>query len=777
MVIIKRLIIKGFKSFPNKTELIFGNGFNCIIGPNGSGKTNISDAVCFVLGKSSAHEMRAEKSANLIFNGGKKGSPAKEAEVTIEFDNSEGKFPIKEKEVRITRIVKQNGTSIYKINEETRTRQQILDLLNSSKMDPDGHNIVLQGDIVSLAEMKPIERRTVIEEIAGIAMYEEKKQKCLNELQKVDAKLNEAEIILTEREVNLRELKKERDQAIKYKELQETLKDTKATFIHLQIKDKEEKVSEIEKRKKEAEEKTEKINKEIQELKQKIQENKDEISKINIDIEVKGEKDQLVLRKEIEELKTEIVKANSRLEVCQTELTKIKSRKDQLNNNIKELEDKIKELKNQRQQYEQNSKSFTNEEKELQKQLDSFKEKHGVDSNINKQLEDIEKEIDNILLEINKLNEEKQTVLRNRDQITFKLNAIDERLNALKGSGRELEDLKNKKKILKDLSENLSKSLNEDSSYSLQLNRLREEISKNTEELAKNRSRQIGIQERSLSDLAVRKILELKSSLKGIHGTVSSLGEIEGKYSVALEVATGARLNSIVVDTDATAQKCIEHLKNNKLGIATFLPLNKIKARVMEPSIKEVLNHKGVHGLAINLVKYDSKYKDVFSYSLGSTIVIDDIEIGRKIGIGRARMVTLTGDLLEPSGAMIGGYRSQKTGFGFKEKETDDNVEKIEVDLNKQKTLLNHIETKRTSNEDLIRKLREEKANLEADIIKIEKSLNLDVDTSNLIESKKELVEEQKKLEKEIISKENNIKELNKDLESKKLKKQKIYNH
>src|SRR3989338_10998937 len=145
MVIIKRLIVKGFKSFANKTELVFGKGFNCIIGSNGSCKTNISDSICFVLGKSSAHEMRAEKSANLIFNGGKKGSPAKEAEVTIEFDNASRKFPIDKDIVEITRIVKLNGTSVYKINEETRTRQQILELLNSAKLDPDGHNIVLQG--------------------------------------------------------------------------------------------------------------------------------------------------------------------------------------------------------------------------------------------------------------------------------------------------------------------------------------------------------------------------------------------------------------------------------------------------------------------------------------------------------------------------------------------------------------------------------------------------------------------------------------------------------
>jgi len=772
MVVIKRLIAKGFKSFANRTELLFGNGFNCIIGPNGSGKTNISDALCFVLGKSSAHEMRAEKSANLIFNGGKKGSPAKEAEVTVEFDNSEGKFSIKEREVRITRLVKHNGTSIYKINEETRTRQQILELLNSAKLDPDGHNIVLQGDIVSLAEMKSVERRQVIEEIAGISMYEEKKEKCLSELGKVDAKLNEAEIILTEREVNLRELKKERDQAIKYKEIQESLKDHKATFLNLHIKEKQERVEETEKRKKEAEDKTEKINQEINSIKELIGKNKEEINKINNEIEVKSEKDQVVLRKYIEELKTEVVKAGSRLEVCQNEITKIKSRKDQLNNNIKEVEEKIKELKSKRQENEQELKKSNNEEKDLEKQLMEFRGKNGIDTDINKSLEEADKAFDDIILKINKLNEEKQNIIRSKDQIVFKLNLVEERLKTLKESQKELDDLKNKKKKLKDVNEDLSKSLNEDSSYSLQLNKLRQEISQNIEELAKQRSRQIGIQERSLGDLAVRKIVELRNTIKGIYGTVSSLGEIESKYSLALEVAAGHRINSIVVDTDAVAQKCIEHLKNNKLGVATFLPLNKIKSRIIESNVKEILNQKGVHGLAVELVSHEPRYKDVFSYVLGSTVIVDNLETARKIGVGRARMVTLEGDLVEPSGAMVGGYRVQKTGFGFKEREINENVDNLEEQLNKQKTLFSHVENKKISGEELIRNLREERANIEAEILKIEKALNLEEDTSNLINGKKELLDEQKKLEKELMIIESSIKHETKELEDTKSKKQ-----
>ncbi len=773
MVIIKKLTAKGFKSFAYKTDLIFGKGFNCVIGSNGSGKSNIVDSLCFVLGKSSAKEMRAEKSANLIYNGGKKGSPAKEAEVTIEFDNSENNFPIQTKEVAITRVVKQNGTSTYKINDEVRTRQQVLDLLNAAKIDPDGHNIILQGDIIGFMEMKPIDRRAIIEEIAGISMYEDKKQKCLNELQKVDTKLNEAEIILTEREANLRELKKERDQAIKYKELQEAVRDDKGTFLHLQIKEKEEKVSEVESKRKEAEDKIEKINKEITEIKNKIKDSKEEINNITNEVEIKGEKDQLVLRKEIEELKTIVVKANSRMEVCQNELSRIKSRKEQLNNNIKEIESKIKEIKSKKQELDQENKKHNNEERETQKKIDSFKEKHGVDTDFNKALENIDRDIDKTLELIGKSNEEKQGIIRKKDQLTFKLNALEERLNELKGATKEIEELKARKKDLKEASDKLSKAVNEDSSYALQLNKARTELTENSEELAKFRARQIGIQERTLSDLAIRKILEQKDNMKGIYGTVASLGIVDSKYSLALEIATGGRIFSIVVDNDSTAQKCIEHLKNNKLGIATFLPLNKIKSRVLEPGVKEILNQKGVHGLAVDLVKYDSKYKDVFSYVLGSTAIVDDITTARRIGVGRARMVTLEGDLMEPSGAMIGGYRSQKVGLGFKEKEVNENVEKVEEEVKKLKTLISHIESKKTSNEEIIQKLRGQKAELEAGIIRIEKSLNIE-DSSSLLDDKKLLQDEIKKYDKEIINIETNVKNLNKDLDKSKENKQKI---
>src|SRR3989344_9506952 len=157
MTRITRMVMHGFKSFAKRTELVFGKDFNCVLGPNGSGKSNIIDALCFVLGKSSAKALRTEKSANLIYNGGKSKKPAPSAEVSLYFDNANKTFPTPENEVKITRIVKSSGQSVYKINDETRTRQQILDLLSLAKIDPDGYNIILQGDIVKFVEMHPDE--------------------------------------------------------------------------------------------------------------------------------------------------------------------------------------------------------------------------------------------------------------------------------------------------------------------------------------------------------------------------------------------------------------------------------------------------------------------------------------------------------------------------------------------------------------------------------------------------------------------------------------------
>jgi chromosome segregation protein len=191
MVFIKKLVIQGFKSFAKRTEIVFDKGINVILGPNGSGKSNISDALCFVLGRLSVKSMRAAKAKNLIFMGSKFVKPSKEAYVELVFDNSDKAISIEKDEVVIKRSVRYNGQSVYKINDEVKTRAEIIELLAQAGIDPHGFNMVLQGQIQSVVKMHPEDRRKIIEEVAGIAIYESRKEKSLHELEKTEEKLKE----------------------------------------------------------------------------------------------------------------------------------------------------------------------------------------------------------------------------------------------------------------------------------------------------------------------------------------------------------------------------------------------------------------------------------------------------------------------------------------------------------------------------------------------------------------------------------------------------------
>lgn len=243
MSYIKKLVMHGFKSFPKKTEIPFTQGINVILGPNGSGKSNVSDAICFVLGRMSMKSLRAAKAKNLIFSGSKTFGPAKEASVEIVFDNAQKTFSLESEEITLKRILRKDGQSIYKINGETKTRQEILSLLAQAGIDPQGFNIILQGEIQNFVRMQAEERRGVIEEVSGISVYESRKEKSIHELEKTDEKLKEVGSILRERTAYLNNLERERQQALKYKKIEEDIKRLKASILN----------SDLQKKKKESE--------------------------------------------------------------------------------------------------------------------------------------------------------------------------------------------------------------------------------------------------------------------------------------------------------------------------------------------------------------------------------------------------------------------------------------------------------------------------------------------------------------------------------------------
>jgi chromosome segregation protein len=343
MAYIKKLVMHGFKSFAKRTEIPFENGINVIIGPNGSGKSNISDAICFALGRLSAKSMRAEKGTNLIFMGSKYIKPAHEAYVELVFDNTDRAFALETNEVVVKRSIRSKGASVYKINDDVKTRAEVIETLAQAGIDPYGFNMILQGQIQSIVRMQTEERRKIIGEVAGISVYEWRKEKSLKELEKTEERLKEINTILRERTAQLNNLERERAQAKKFKELEMTVKRSKATITRKKLDEKEKEINSIVKAIEEKLEQKQKQTDKSEKLQEQIEGLSEKIGQINKHIREASGVEQSQLRDGITNLKAE--------------LEGMRVRKEGQENRREEIERRIKEM----------SKSLPDVDKEIQK--------------------------------------------------------------------------------------------------------------------------------------------------------------------------------------------------------------------------------------------------------------------------------------------------------------------------------------------------------------------------------------------------------------------------
>ena len=341
---IKELVIHGFKSFARETRVPFRNTMNTIVGPNGSGKSNVTDAICFVLGRLGSKSMRAKRLSNLIFAGTEKYKPAGEASVELIFDNSDKGFSFDAPEVSIKRILRKNGQGVYKINGEIKTRQEILELLSQAGIDPNGFNIVLQGEIDSFVKMTPEERREVIEEVAGISIYEMRKKHSLNELEKTDGKLKEATGILRERNAYLKNLEDERKQAMHFQKLQDSVKSFKASISFKIISEKQEKLDEINLSIEKEQEAIAKINAVVEKTQSEIAVLIDKIAHITSNIQKASGLEQERLNAEISDLRADLAGLNIKQQGHESQLNDMKKREEELELMIENSEKEIVEM-------------------------------------------------------------------------------------------------------------------------------------------------------------------------------------------------------------------------------------------------------------------------------------------------------------------------------------------------------------------------------------------------------------------------------------------------
>ena len=407
MPYVKRLVMKGFKSFARETVITLDQHMNVIVGPNGSGKSNITDALCFVLGRLSIKSIRAAKSSHLIFSGNKQYKPASIGYVEIVWDNEDQTFSLPDKEIVIRRTVKKNGQSIYRINDQVKTRQEIVELLSQAGIDPHGFNIVLQGEIQKFVKMQGEERRKVIEEVAGISVYEMRKEKSLKELEKTQEKLRQVEAILRERTNYLKNLENEREEALRYKKLEVTVKRCQASIINKTMLDKKNEVNTILKQMQEKQKVVQKIEDEIAKIQTEIEGLNAKIDSIAKTIQKSSGIEQDNLVGQISLLKQEFAGMLARKENFQNQVSELDRRKVALQDGI---ESSQKEIKLMAQEKGKNTKK---ELEEKSKKLEAFEESKrkyflvkSQSASLSTQLEDKKRQIQNMKNEAHYLLEQ-----------------------------------------------------------------------------------------------------------------------------------------------------------------------------------------------------------------------------------------------------------------------------------------------------------------------------------------------------------------------------------
>lgn len=728
MIHISKISLRNFKSF-RRVSLPIPRGFTAIVGPNGSGKSNIVDAICFVLGRSSAKSLRAERFSDLIFNGGKRGKPAKEAEVSIYFDNSGRELPVPTREVKITRSIDLSGNSVYRLNGRRVSRAEILDLLRQANIRPDGHNIILQGDITRIIEMNPVERRRIIDEIAGIAEYDEKKKKAMRELEKVEENLTRARDIFGEVSSQLEKLAREREAALRYEELVRSIRKSKALVLSSRYLEVKERLTELEQVLASGEEKLRRAARHREILSQKKQVKKEQMERTNREIAVKEESEHYRIFRRVEQ-------ARSRLEYLREKLSTVEQEIVRQNSKLEEAKKELLVLHRERKQLEERSARLKQEIRDKEAGLERLREevrrryaelssqeaasagKRELLSRLISRLEKTRTRLAELEREMALLEERERECRATLDRIKGEHLSAKQRYGELSTSlEQSSREHLSKQKELSRLKTRLAEIKEKQAELRSSLASVCGELDFKREELSRLRAEMHAMEEvrRSTGDLAVEAVLELRDSgrVKGIYGTIGELASVDEKFAPAIEVAAGRGLRSIVVESDAVAEECIRYLKERRIGRATFLPLNKIKPRRISPEAREVASRS--YGFALDLISFDQRFYPAFSHVFGNTVVVENLSFARR-EMGRARMVTLEGDLVEVSGRITGGYYRRKGGVKLSDSRS--RLQQLEMEVAA-------LQKRRSKLEAELESLLQEKESVQRSIANAEKEVEL----------------------------------------------------
>lgn len=700
---IKQLEVDNFKSFANKIDIPLLKGFTTISGPNGSGKSNIIDSILFALGLSTSRTLRAEKLFHLISTYTKRN----EAVVKVTFGETEDgqDFTVARKIKKST----QGYNSIYYLNDKIATLTEIHTLLEKYNITPNSYNVMMQGDVTSITNCSAVERRKIIDEIAGIADFDRRIEQATNELETVEQRVEKSSLILSEVDTRLEQLKEEREVALKYQKLKEEktslegqINTVKFFDIKRNLEQAHANILDFTKKKKHEEAKHKDLDERLALIKKKYQ----EISEL---VREKGEAQQIEIKKQAEETKGAIERKQSAINYAD-----------------KQIQDGLKACENSKNGIEVQKQKIIDTELKIQLKKDEIK---GIEDNIKVQKAELKK----ILEEMTGLNQTADQHIEKRNQLRKEFETLQDKENTLIKEKLPLEtELQNLQKQLEEAKEQVEKLTDFKKNFGSNkdlLNTQVVELKQEMEDLKivqQNAMHDLDTTKNEVSDLnyniqmAYRKVSTMEAQknaaqeanfgraietvmnakLKGVHAPLVQLGKVDKEYSTALEIAIGGRMTHIVVDDEHVGSVAIELLKSSNAGRATFIPLSKINKA---PTKLALPKDKGVIDYAINLIDFDDKYLNAFYYAVGDTLVVEDLTCAKKL-MGRYRVVTLDGEIIEKSGSMTGGS-VRKTGLRFSQNE-DEELDKFKSKLKEMEKQAAELENKRISLEKKLEEVR-----------------------------------------------------------------------
>jgi chromosome segregation protein len=666
---IRKIEIKGFKSFgPQVVKIVVDKGFTAVTGPNGSGKTNVLDALLFALGELSTRRLRAETAAKLIFHGSEQAGveKAKMAKVVIQFDNTDGRMPVDTTTVTISREVYRNGQSVYRLNGRRISRTHIMEILSMAGISSSSQNIILQGTITRLTDISPMERRKIIEDLIGIGQYDAEKAEAEEKLRAADISIRTAMGRIDEVQKRLDDLERERNELLKVNFINSELKQLEAIKISNEMTHVQKKVEEVSSQAEKIKTRVDKLRQIRDDHRSKRREVEGEWRKLSSEIVEEGGSQVLRVQIKIGELKSKLTELTTKISSNKTSvegLTRIRENNLQQHATIqKEIHENRMKIRHLRTEHDRilsqiNEKQTVHDD--LAQEAAHLWENLGENS---KRIREIELKLDSDNKRIAFLRSE---YLKNQSAIsvrTRRLKDLTERkerfsatFSELDGSYRELEKVQKEQKVQqKNLERTLERRIAQKEAVEKEIAEAGK-IADSAREAVVEFATQRELAETVASEeKALRSIEELGDLgvIPGVYGRLRSLAKVDKSYQKAIEAAAVGWLDAVVVKDFEAAFTCTETLRRMKLGRIKIIPL---EAAATSKQLK-IPQKEGVQGSAEVFIKAEKSYEPAVRFVFGDTLIVTDDKTAFNMSGQGFRTVTVDGDLYEVGGAFESGY-------------------------------------------------------------------------------------------------------------------------